>query len=99
MNELVRPPETGAAAPVWPRHHRKNWLLTPEAADYLTDISGVRICLTTLETWRTRPPRGGGPRFRRFGKRVVYARTDLDAWHMERLSAPMRSTSDVVSGD
>ena len=42
-----------------------------EAADFL------RISERTLERWRVE---GNGPRFRRFGRRVVYAKADLEIW-------------------
>ena len=32
---------------------------------------------------------GGGPRFRKFGRRVLYALVDLDAWAAERRCASM----------
>jgi hypothetical protein len=48
-----------------------NYLLQSEAADLL------RISERTLERWRVE---GRGPRFRRFGRRVVYAQGDLDIW-------------------
>lgn len=55
---------------------------TPLAADYLG------LSPATLETLRIR---GGGPTFSKLGRRVVYAREDLDAWLAERRR---RSTSD-----
>jgi hypothetical protein len=55
---------------------------TPLAADYLG------LSPATLETLRTR---GGGPPFSKLGRRVVYAREDLDAWLVERKRA---STAD-----
>jgi hypothetical protein len=48
---------------------------TPLAADYLG------LSPATLETLRTR---GGGPAFAKLGRRVVYARKDLDRWRDER---------------
>ena len=42
----------------------------------------------TLEGWRVR---GGGPRFIKVGRRVVYRRRDLDEWLAARERA---STSD-----
>ena len=42
-----------------------------EAADFL------RISERTLERWRVE---GNGPRFRRFGRRVVYSKSDLEIW-------------------
>jgi hypothetical protein len=40
---------------------------------------------------------GGGPVFRRIGRVPYYAPNELDAWVASKLSAPMRSTSDVAS--
>jgi len=48
-----------------------DFLSTPDAARVL----GLKPC--TLENWRVV---GGGPRFRKFGKAVRYARSDLDAF-------------------
>lgn len=47
------------------------YLTNDEAAAYL------RLSPRTLEKQRVI---GGGPRFRKFGRRVMYAVTDLDAW-------------------
>ena len=38
---------------------------------------------------------GGGPRFRKHGRRVLYRREDLDAWSEERVRTP---TSDSGVG-
>lgn len=51
------------------------YLTNDEAADYL------RLSPRTLEKQRVI---GGGPRFRKFGRRVMYAVIDLDAWADER---------------
>lgn len=51
--------------------HGSQYLTTPEAADFL------RLSPRTLEKQRVL---GGGPRFHKFGARVVYALTDLRAW-------------------
>ena len=37
----------------------------------------LRLSERTLERWRVE---GQGPRFRRFGRRIVYAKSDLDMW-------------------
>jgi hypothetical protein len=37
---------------------------------------------------------GGGPAFRRFGRRPLYDEGDLLAWAQSRLSPPMQSTSE-----
>ena len=47
-----------------------------EAADFL------KLSPRTLEKHRVI---GGGPRFRKFGRRVVYALADLEAWANERI--------------
>ena len=40
---------------------------------------------------------GGGPKFQKFGRRVVYTAADLDEWVDGRLSRPMASTCDRQS--
>jgi len=47
------------------------FLTAPEAAELL------RVAPVTLNRWRIE---GHGPPFRRFGRRVVYARADIIAW-------------------
>lgn len=51
--------------------HQQRYLTNDEAASYL------RLSPRTLEKQRVI---GGGPRFRKFGRRVMYAIADLDAW-------------------
>lgn len=51
------------------------FLNNTEAAAYLN------LSPRTLEKQRVF---GGGPRFRKFGRRVLYALADLDAWANER---------------
>lgn len=58
------------------------YLTTKQAADYL------KLSYFCLEKMRSR---GGGPRFRRHGRRVVYAVAELDAWSDARV---MDSTAD-----
>jgi len=48
----------------------------------------LRLSPRTLEKMRVV---GGGPRFRKHGRRVLYALADLEAWSAERTCA---STSD-----
>lgn len=62
-----------------------------EAAEYLT-ARGLTVSHTTLQKWATT---GGGPTYRRFGRRAVYSPSDLDAWAESKLTAPMRSTSEA----
>lgn len=58
-------PATVIAAPA------ARYLTNDEAADYL------RLSPRTLEKMRVI---GGGPSFRKFGRRVMYAIADLDGW-------------------
>lgn len=53
----------------------QRYLTNDEAAEYL------RLSPRTLEKQRVI---GGGPRFRKFGRRVMYAVADLDVWADER---------------
>ena len=39
--------------------------------------------------------KGGGPPFRKFGRYPMYTREDLDNWLDERMSPPVRSTSEL----
>jgi hypothetical protein len=59
------------------------------AAAYL-QARGLPCAATTL---RKLACKGGGPRFHKFGRRVVYNPSDLDAWVAGRLTGPMTSTS------
>jgi hypothetical protein len=67
---------------------------TPAPASvYLNcDEAGAHLKLSprTLEKLRTL---GGGPTFRKLGRRVMYARADLDAWADSRAC---ESTSDPI---
>jgi len=58
------------------------YLSCEEAAQFL------RMSPRTLEKFRVI---GGGPRFRKFGRRVLYAATDLEHWANARVC---ESTSD-----
>jgi len=65
-----------------PTYSTSPYLTTPEAARYL------RLRPATLERWRCV---GGGPSFRKFGGRVVYAQEELEAFAATRFRL---STSD-----
>ena len=73
-------PAPSAAAPAAVAN--PEFLTTDEAAAFL------RLSPRTLEKQRVI---GGGPKFRKFGRRVMYAVADLDAWAAER---SFESTSD-----
>lgn len=61
-----------------------------EAAEYLNQLGGIRI---TGKALAKRAVLGTGPRYHRFGGRVLYRPSDLAAWFEENLSAPYSSTS------
>ncbi|WP_425522007.1 helix-turn-helix domain-containing protein [Stutzerimonas stutzeri] len=63
----MRPAAAAVAAPAQPQRYLTN----DEAAEYL------RLSPRTLEKLRVI---GGGPKFRKFRRRVMYAVSDLDAW-------------------
>ena len=74
------PSRTAAAtaphpAAVSPAPANPEFLTTDEAGAFL------RLSPRTLEKQRVL---GGGPKFRKFGRRVMYAVADLDAWAAER---------------
>jgi hypothetical protein len=63
-----------------------------ETADALTE-AGFPMRPATLAT---KASRGGGPPYRRFGRGVaIYRWGDALQWAQLRLSAPMRSTSEL----
>jgi len=67
-----RPPVVPAATPAsTPSAPPIRYLTNDEAAAFL------RLSPRTLEKMRVI---GGGPRFRKFGRRVMYAVADLEAW-------------------
>lgn len=75
-----------------PQHQaREKFLDRSEAAEYVTE-RGLKTSRNTLQKYATV---GGGPTYRRFGKRAVYTATDLDAWIASKLSAPRCSSSPI----
>ena len=68
-------PAAAPASNVTSAAQPQRYLTNDEAADYL------RLSPRTLEKQRVI---GGGPRFRKFGRRVMYAVADLDAWAADR---------------
>lgn len=69
------------------------FLTRAEAAQYLND-NGFPATRGTLEKWASS---GGGPAYRTFGRRVLYAPDDLDAWAEAKLGAPRTSTSESAA--
>lgn len=68
------------------------FLSREEAAAYVR-AKGLPCAKLTLQKMATV---GGGPEYRKFGKRVVYTGADLDAWIDARLSGPIRSSSQAA---
>jgi len=62
-----------------------------KGADALSTL-GFPVSKATLATMASR---GGGPIYRRFGKRVLYRWSDLVSWAESRCGAPIRSTSEA----
>ena len=63
-----------------------------EAAEYVRK-KGLPCAKSTLAK---RACIGGGPKFRKFGRNVVYTAPDLDFWIEARLTDPVAHTSDLV---
>ena len=78
-------PAPSAAAPAAVAN--PEFLTTDEAAAFL------RLSPRTLEKQRVL---GGGPRFRKFGARVVYAAADLRAWADSNTFGMTSDPGDVV---
>ncbi len=71
---------------------QKKRLTRREASDYLLRIHGIRRKPQTLAKLACE---GGGPTFRRDGRRCLYDVKELDEWVDAILTPPMRSTSDA----
>lgn len=56
---------------------------------------GFQIAEATLATCATR---GGGPKFKKFGKRVLYRWGDAIGWAQGRLTDAVTTTSELESG-
>jgi hypothetical protein len=67
------------------------FLRTPAAADYLQSKYGIGAA-KTLNRYRVI---GVGPPFHKFGRLVVYAPADLDAWAEAKMGPLQRCTSDA----
>ncbi len=68
------------------------YLSRAAAAEFLSS-KGFPVAKTTLQKYATV---GGGPRFRRFGNRVVYTQEDLTEWADSKLSDPITNTSEAA---
>jgi hypothetical protein len=61
-----------------------------QAAAFLKERYGIGAA-KTLNKLRVV---GGGPRYVKFGRAVCYSKTELEAWAINKMSAPLTSTSD-----
>jgi hypothetical protein len=64
---------------------------TSQATHYLTNDEAATFLKLSPRTLEKQRVIGGGPRFRKFGRRVVYAIADLEIWANARVCD---STSD-----
>ena len=55
-----------------------------QSARYLTNNEAAEFLRLSPRTLEKQRVLGGGPRFRKFGRRVMYAVADLDAWAADR---------------
>lgn len=63
-----------------------------EAAVYITQTHGIPCSPNTLAKLASV---GGGPAFRKASRFPLYSRADLDAWVQGKMSALVRSTSEL----
>jgi hypothetical protein len=68
----------------------------PSERVFLNNDEAARFLNLSPRTLEKQRVIGGGPRFRKFGRRVLYAVIDLEAWANERTC---ESTSDPHYGD
>ena len=69
----------------------KKYLTRIEAALYV-EKQGLPLSKNTLQKYATV---GGGPKFFKFGHRVVYSRGDLNTWISDKLGKSVASTSEL----
>jgi len=67
-----------------------------EAAEFLSKELGLPVAAATLAKAVTV---GGGPPYRKFGRRVIYEPDALIEWATARLSGPLCSSSEVQKGN
>lgn len=65
-----------------------------EVPAYMLDKHGIPVALATLNKLASI---GGGPAMQYAGRIPLYRPEDLDAWAAERLSKPVRSTSEKAA--
>lgn len=70
---------------------RRPRLRRADVPAYLLEQHGIELAYSTLEKMATN---GGGPPMQYHGRIPLYPVDGLDAWVEERLSRPVRSTSE-----
>jgi hypothetical protein len=70
---------------------QRRYLDQDQASQYLGE-KGLKIAPKTLGKLRVT---GGGPAYRKFGRKPVYEPLGLDQWVDQKLGAPRRSTSEA----
>jgi hypothetical protein len=67
-------------------------LLNRQEASAFLGARGYRVAVASLNKWASI---GGGPKFRKFGRRPLYAPSDLIAWAETRTSPPVGSVTEA----
>jgi hypothetical protein len=67
-------------------------LLTRQEAAAFLGERGYRVAVASLNKWASI---GGGPRFRKFGRRPLYVPSDLIEWAEARTSPPVGSVTEA----
>lgn len=70
---------------------QEKYFTKQQASDLLTNQFGLPVASKTLSKLITV---GGGPKYHKFGKRVVYLESDLIQWANSRLSLPLNNSSE-----
>ena len=96
MPSRIRTARTSSAAagsrlaPAQPAIDARSAAATPQSV-FLNNEEAARFLSLSPRTLEKHRVVGGGPRFRKFGRRVVYALSDLETWANAR---SCESTSD-----
>lgn len=72
--------ETRTVTTVCRTHCHQQPVQTKQPARYLTNDEAAEFLRLSPRTLEKQRVIGGGPRFRKFGRRVMYAVADLEAW-------------------
>ena len=67
-----------------------------EASSYLTNELGISVSTHTLSKYITI---GGGPKYFKFGWRVVYTIESLTEWVNKKISNPLKGSFEIVKNN